>query len=389
MAIRHMETSTHKQKLKTIIPGDRHRPAAHISFPRQSDVDAPTFEDEIRETPAALRSLLDYWQSQGRSMAAESVKAVGPLSKVIFTGMGSSINAAYSAKYLLARSGIAASIEPASELYYDLLKTILPDTLLVASSQSGETIETKKVVAASEGHERLWVTANDGNSAMATCGRPFFHISAGLETRSASKTYTNTIVLFYLLAEQLCGGQPLPDSRWDEVIDAVALTLDRSENIVSQMLSHWGPLDRLQVVSRGPSQASAQEFSLLMAENNRVFVQAVDGGAFRHGFNGLAGEDHKVLLLVTDSATAELSRDIAAQVASRGSRVVVLTSVKTNSSSIDFNDDGRLLKIPLTPVPCDLSPLLEILPLEILALRLAEKEGRDPGKLESKVQIQE
>jgi glutamine---fructose-6-phosphate transaminase (isomerizing) len=348
----------------------------------------PTFESEIHETPAALRRLLDYWRSEGRRMAARVAAEHRPVREVVFTGMGSSVNAAYPAKYLLARHGIAARVEPASELFYSLLHTVSPETLVIATSQSGETIETNKVLASLDAHPHVLAVANNEASPMATSGRPFFPLKAGPETKTSSKSYTNTLVLLYLIAEQIAGGPAVADSQWDGLAEVAASTLAQSEDFVARMLEHWGSLERLQVVARGPSLASAHEFALILAENSSVLAQPLDGGSFRHGFNYLRGDFNKLLFLTPESPTAALSAAIAGQMARRGRRAVVLSSAGTVAARATTDGDG-VLHLPLPSVGADLAPFCEILPLEVLAMRMAEREGRDPGTLESKVTREE
>lgn len=348
----------------------------------------PTFESEIRETPDALRRLLTYWQSEGRQVAAACAADYRPIREVIFTGMGASLYAAYPAKYLLARHGIPARIEPASELFYSLLDTVRPESLVIAASQSGETIETNKVVAALEEHRCLIVVANTAASRMAASGRPLLNISAGQETRTSSKTYTNTLALFYLIAEQIAAPQTsLDDRQWNGLVDAVESTLAQAGGLADQMLSHWGPIDRLQIAARGPSLATALEAALILAENTNVVAQPVDGGNFRHGFNYMAGEGQNLLLLNSQSPTALLTAGIATELANLGSRVVVLSSANAPSDSAARSQQE--LHLPLCSVSPELAPICEILPLEMLTLRLAERQGRDPGKLPHKVTQEE
>ena len=233
-------------------------------------------------------------------MARRQVSAITPIRQVVFTGIGSSLNAAYPAKYLLARHGISARIEPASELFYSLLNTISDDTLVIATSQSGETIETNKVVKALEGHPHLWIVANDEGSSMATSGRPTFLVKAGPENKATSKSYTNTLAMLYLLSEQIAGADgTISDEQWNGLIDAARLTLVECEEFVVRMLNHWAEIDKLYVIARGPS-----------------------------------------------LATANLTERIAVQAAGRGSRVVVLSSC-ADKFALQTPADDRLLTLSL------------------------------------------
>jgi fructoselysine-6-P-deglycase FrlB-like protein len=91
--------------------------------------------------------------------------------------------------------------------------------------------------------------------------------------------------------------------------------------------------------------------------------------------------------LMSESSTAPLTAGIATQMAEQGSRVVVLSSANAVPGSAVKND--RELHLPLCSVAPELAPICEILPLEILAVRLAERLGRDPGRLPQKVTREE
>ena len=348
-----------------------------------------TFEEEIRESPKALERLFDYWHTDGQAAARRLSSGLVGVREVLFSGMGSSLNAAYPAKYLLARHGITVRIEPASELLYNLLGTISDETLVIAVSQSGETIETNRLLQALEDHRHLWVVVNDEASSMATSGRPCLPIKAGAETRTSSKTYTNTLALLYLLAEQI-GGSTRPTSEEDRnrIIDAAVTTLSEADELARRMLDHWGRPDRLYVVARGPSLATANQFSLILAETTSALAHPVDGGTFRHGFNLSGADGPCTLVLSPESSTVELSERIAVQAAQRGSSVVVLSS-NSRRPVRQMPTGDRLLALSLQPVVPDLAPLLEILTLDIFTLKLAVQEGRDPGKLDSKVTPEE
>jgi glucosamine--fructose-6-phosphate aminotransferase (isomerizing) len=98
--------------------------------------------EEIYQQPAALSGLRKYYSSPGVIPAKALRKLVSDWPPtVVFTGMGSSLFAAYPAQAYLSSLGIRSVVWETAELLHHHLKFLGPDTLLVVVSQSGETVE--------------------------------------------------------------------------------------------------------------------------------------------------------------------------------------------------------------------------------------------------------
>ena len=98
--------------------------------------------EDIVQQPAALAGVRKFYNSPGAipSKALRKLVTRWPPT-VVFTGMGSSLYAAYPAQAYLTSLGIRALVWETAELLHYHLKALKPDTLLVAVSQSGETVE--------------------------------------------------------------------------------------------------------------------------------------------------------------------------------------------------------------------------------------------------------
>src|ERR1700730_3750991 len=103
--------------------------------------------EEIIQQPAALSSVRKFYTSPGaiRATALRKLATRWP-PLVVFTGMGSSLFAAYPAQAYLTSLGIRALVWETAELLHHHLKILRPDTLLVAVSQSGETVEIVRLL---------------------------------------------------------------------------------------------------------------------------------------------------------------------------------------------------------------------------------------------------
>src|SRR5713226_3119124 len=101
--------------------------------------------EEIYEQPDALHRVVSAapaWLLELTQWAQELKQQ--RIRRVVFTGMGSSFYATYPAVIYLIQHGIDAQAVEASELYYDYRPLLDKDTLLVAISQSGRSVETRK-----------------------------------------------------------------------------------------------------------------------------------------------------------------------------------------------------------------------------------------------------
>ena len=156
--------------------------------------------EEIAQQPAALSGLRKYYTSPGAipAKALRNLVAQWPPT-VVFTGMGSSLFAAYPAQAFLTSLGIRAIVWETAELLHHHLRFLGPDTLLVVVSQSGETVEIARLLACLPGKVGVVAVANQESSALARRGSLLLPMMAGRQTAVSSKTYTCSVaVLMYL-----------------------------------------------------------------------------------------------------------------------------------------------------------------------------------------------
>src|SRR5579864_9665301 len=106
-----------------------------------------TMMDDILQQPAVLADVRKYYSSPGAIPVRSLRKLVSKWPPVVvFTGMGSSLFAAYPAQAYLTSLGIRALVWETAELVHHHLKVLRPDALLVVVSQSGETVEIRRLL---------------------------------------------------------------------------------------------------------------------------------------------------------------------------------------------------------------------------------------------------
>jgi glucosamine--fructose-6-phosphate aminotransferase (isomerizing) len=129
----------------------------------------------------------------------------------------------------------------------------------------------------------------------------------------------------------------------------------------------------LSLIGRGPSLASAHEGALILKEAARRSSEAVSGGLFRHGPIEVVSERGGYIFFPGDSATRGLILGLGRDIARYGGRVVYV-------GAAEEAEGGETVALPETH-PLVL-PILEIAPIQLLALALAAREGRTIGGFE-------
>jgi len=122
------------------------------------------FLDEVRQQGDSLLHMVEFYRSREGSALLERVRSVMGVSprSILFFGMGSSEHVAHSVRdSLAAGSGIPVVIRDAGELLHYGMRAIAWHDAPIGISQSGESIETRKVVESLQGHPRLVTITND------------------------------------------------------------------------------------------------------------------------------------------------------------------------------------------------------------------------------------
>ncbi len=123
------------------------------------------------------------------------------------------------------------------------------------------------------------------------------------------------------------------------------------------------------LVGRGPSYATALAGALLLKETAKLQAEGLSSAQFRHGPIEIAGPDHRAIVCAGSGPTCRLDARLAAELAAHGSQVLLL-------GPVDAAPEGVVaLALPDVSLP----PLVEIVPLQLLARQIALEQGIAPG----------
>lgn len=309
-----------------------------------------------------------------------------PLHFVLYVARGTSDNAAVYGQYLASTlaglpSGLA--LPSATTLYRSRLS--LRHSLVVGISQSGETPDVAEAVAAahSQGARTVAIT-NNPTSPLAEASDWVLETRAGAEHAvAATKTYTAELAVLALLWSTWAGDGALLGSLADEVPAALEDSL-ATESAMATLAGQLAPAPRLLLVARGYNLATALETSLKIQETAAVPSLAYSGADLLHGPIAMLDQGVWVLCFSASGPTEGSMAELRRTLLSRGARVVNLTNVPVELSvpqgpvSAAVTAGGPVYTIGLPPLPEPLSPIVNIVPGQLLAYHLAVAAGRDP-----------
>jgi glucosamine--fructose-6-phosphate aminotransferase (isomerizing) len=320
---------------------------------------------EIAQQPDVLAALLDA-ENEARAIAARL--RARPARFVLLAARGTSDHAALYAKYLIEITlGLPAGLASPSTLTAYDSRPDLRDVLLIAVSQSGGSPDlVESAVRARECGAHVLAVTNAPDSALASVGW-HLDVHAGEERAvAATKSYTAEVLALWLLVTAWAGG----DSARARAVPAVVRAhLDRQEEIAT-LAERFRFTDRLVLTGRGYAYPTAREAALKLMETTYLAAHAFSGADLMHGPIAMVSKSHPVLAVVPDGVGGRAMAPVLASLREAG----VDLTVVGGPGSRRPGEPGYSLDGPDE----DLSPVADIVPLQLLALEMALARGLDP-----------
>ena len=248
------------------------------------------------------------------------------------------------------------------------VNTLLPEDLMVCVSQSGETADIIESIslAKSKGCKILSVV-NVSNSTIDRLSDYTVYVNAGPELCVLStKSFTSQVALFMLLWSQLSGEtiefDALESNMYELVAESTRTAIRDIANIVYEK-------DHIYCLGRGEQYPVALEAALKIKEVSYIHAEGFAGGELKHGSIALIEQDTPCILFVTKEHELEILAN-GAELKSRGAMIIGVG---------EKNDE--LFDHFIRVNECDMSgPLLQIIPIQLLAYNLALLKELDPDK---------
>ena len=254
-------------------------------------------------------------------------------------------------------------------------------TLLIPISQSGETADTRAGLTAGKalGAKSLAIV-NAVGSSIARDADAVFYTHAGPEIGVAStKAFTTQLVALYLIAlflAQRLGRLNRDDTRrrLAELLKLptwVQETLDLDQEIRETGRRYMNAHNFL-YLGRGIHYPIALEGALKLKEISYIHAEGYAAGEMKHGPIALIDENMPVLVLASRSPVLEKVQGNIEEVAARGGRLIALTE----ADNLQVRDRVESV-ITVPSVPLELSPIVLVTPLQLLAYHIADLRGTD------------
>ncbi|MEU6802532.1 glutamine--fructose-6-phosphate transaminase (isomerizing) [Streptomyces neyagawaensis] len=344
---------------------------------------------EIAEQPKAVADTLLGRIDTSGSLTLDEVRIsdqeLRELDKVVIVACGTAFHAGLIAKYAIEHwTRVPCEVELASEFRYR--DPILDHrTLVVAISQSGETMDTLMAVRhAREQGARVLAICNTNGSTIPRESDAVLYTHAGPEVAVAStKAFLTQLVACYLVALYL--GQ-IRGTKWGDEIRAVIRDLSRISREVERVLETMEPVRELArtlatkntvlFLGRHVGYPVALEGALKLKELAYMHAEGFAAGELKHGPIALIEEDLPVVVVVPSPAGRSLLHDKIVsniqEIRARGARTIVIAE-EGDETVAPYAD--HLIRIPATPTL--LQPLVATVPLQVFACELATARGNE------------
>ncbi|WP_313311788.1 glutamine--fructose-6-phosphate transaminase (isomerizing) [Pulveribacter sp.] len=346
-------------------------------------------QKEIFEQPRALADTLEGVQGivpelfDGAGAAAWRV--FKEIDSVLILACGTSYYSGLTAKYWLeAIAGIPTQVEVASEYRY---RTSVPNprALVVTISQSGETADTLAALrhAKGLGMRHTLTVCNVATSAMVRECALAYVTRAGVEIGVAStKAFTTQLAGLFLLTLALAQSKGLlseeDEARHLQALRHLPVALQAVLALEPQIISWAEDFARREnalFLGRGLHYPIALEGALKLKEISYIHAEAYPAGELKHGPLALVTSEMPVVTVAPNDALLEKLKSNMQEVRARGGVLYVLADADTH---IDSSEGIHVIRMPEHGGP--LSPLLHVVPLQLLAYHTACARGTDVDK---------
>jgi len=346
-------------------------------------------QKEIFEQPGVVANTLEMVVNaqslQPNLFGAEAGAIFARARQILLLACGTSYHAALVARYWLeALAGVPASAEIGSEYRYRE-PVPAPGTLVITISQSGETADTIAALRHAQAHglEDTLTICNVPESALMRASRLRFLTRAGPEIGVAStKAFTTQLAALFVLAlvlAKLRGRLSGPQER--ELIAQLRHLPGAMEAVLSAEppVRDWArrfqPKQHALFLGRGVHLPIAMEGALKLKEISYIHAEAYAAGELKHGPLALVDAEMPVVTVAPNDQLLEKLKSNMQEVRARGGELYVFAD---RDARVTESEGVHVIRLVDHAGP--LSPILHVIPLQLLAYHVAVLRGTDVDK---------
>ena len=303
------------------------------------------------------------------------------INKIFIVACGTAMHAGLAVKSIFENlCQIPVEVDMASEFRYRN-PLVNEHTLAIFISQSGETADTIQALKlAKEKGATTLALSNVIGSSITREADLYIYTHAGPEIAVAStKAYTAQVVLLNIIALYIAQTLETVDNDTIEEIKKQILLLPskveetlEDDTIIKKLADDIYDVKDTFFIGRGIDYPVAMEGSLKLKEISYIHSEAYAGGELKHGPIALVENNFPVIGIMTDKKLLEKSESNLQEVISRGAKTIVITNQKIDKK-FDY-----VIEIP--EINKYLSPILSVIPLQLLSYYISKKKGLDVDK---------
>ena len=324
---------------------------------------------EITEQKDTLQRAINQTPETIKKIAKAIEKAKG----TYFVGCGTAGKVGMVGEYLFAKIAKKHTNFTFGSEFSNYKNFLTKDTLMIAISQSGETADTLEAIeVAQEKGVKVAAIVNVESSTMARIADIVIPIKAGPEKAVAStKATTSQLAVLTLIAYACDGGVNIGKQQLINTAGQINDMLNpRYEEHIMDIAKKIKNVESMYIIGRGANYPIALEAAIKLQEVSYIHAEGFAGGELKHGPIALISENTPVIALVANDDTKREIISNATEIKARGGYIIGVAP--EYNEIFDF-----WIKVPDVGVT---SPIVNIIPIQILAYQLAVLRKNDPDK---------
>lgn len=346
--------------------------------PQEAQMNSPRLLRDIQAQPDSFSRVLERQREEGRDALLQAAALLRSGKRIVITGMGASMYACSPLEYYLGAHGIDGTLVESAELLY-YRQEMCRDAVVLMVSRSGESVEVVKLLAALKGVATVIGVSNVPGSVLDREADCSVQVGSLVDEMVALQTYTGTLLALYLMGAAAV-------NRFEEGCAAAADVHRMLKGVIEESVENLRSWDEffdaatpVYLLARGPSCGSMHEGALLFNETAKASSVAMAAASFRHGPVELVEEGFRGIVFAPRGSTRGLSLSLARDLVRFGGQVRVIGPAGEDTKGLN------VCAVPETPE--SLAPMLEIVPIQCAALRLAQLKGLRVGSFRYTPQV--
>jgi glutamine---fructose-6-phosphate transaminase (isomerizing) len=342
----------------------------------------PRLLRDIQNQPESLNGVLERQTGPGRAGLCEAARVLRSAPRVVITGMGASMYASLSFEYQLASLGIDATVVESAELLH-YRRQACRDAVVIMVSRSGESIETTKLLPFLRETSTVIGMTNDPESTLARGAHHAICAGSLPDEMVAIQSVTGMLLTLNLLGAAIAEKLDTAAREAAQAIDALPAFIREGSERLHEWDNFFASRAPVYLLGRGPSVGSAMEGALLFHETARFPAMGMPAASFRHGPVELVDQAFSGVIFAPRCPTRDLDIALAANLSRFGGRICVIgpsrsTGAAEGSSVFWYGMPDALEALP---------SVVEVIPIQLAALRLACLRGLTPGQFRYTAQV--